>query len=71
MTTNAMTADGVKRAVREAKRFIEAAKAQQVKHSCQVIDGGDFNVMYRCKENGSLRRASLDLSRALVDLVIQ
>ena len=54
-------------AVAEAERFIERAKSlpqpEQYEHS-----GHTFTHNYFPKEQGSIRRASMDLTRALADL---
>jgi hypothetical protein len=63
-----MTAKDLKRAMYEAKRFMAAAQAAQKKHTLQVFDGGDPDQLSRCKENAAVRRASMDLSKALSQL---
>lgn len=50
-------------AVAEAKRFI--AKADALKARRKKADLYDFQP---CKESGAVRRASIDLTRALADL---
>lgn len=56
-----MNAESVYRAVAEAKRFLKAAEA----HKLRFGTTGD---MRGTRESGSLRRASLDLTRALADM---
>jgi hypothetical protein len=53
----------IKAAVAEAKRFIAAAKALEDRR--EKRDLYDFQ---GCRESGAVRRASLDLTRALADM---
>jgi hypothetical protein len=55
-----MTPASLKRAVAEAKRFIEVAKAVKV-------EPADFS-LGPSKETGAVKRASMDLTRALADM---
>lgn len=55
-----MTREKLERALSETHRFMEAAR--------QVINVGAFGSYVGTKETGALRRASLDLTRALADL---
>lgn len=50
-------------AVAEAKRFI--ARAKELKNRRKAGDLYDFQ---GCRESGAVRRASMDLTRALADL---
>jgi hypothetical protein len=56
-----MNADSIAHAVAEANRFLRAAEA----HRAKAKLSGE---MYGNRESGSLRRASLDLTRALADM---
>ena len=53
-------------AIQEAKRFIE--KAEQLQKIKQEIDPNSIYYVSFPKESGSVRRASLDLTRTLADL---
>lgn len=55
-----MNVTTIKSAEREAKRFLAAAKATQDAHPSGQIWGS--------KESGALRRASMDLTRALAEM---
>jgi len=57
-----MTATTVKKAISEAKRFLDAAEAWEDR--CKE----DKLAFLGSKEGGTLRRASLDLSRALSEM---
>ena len=57
-----MRIDAVKRALNEAKRFQMAAVRYVQK------DKEDSFAQYGCKESGALKRASMDLTRALAEL---
>lgn len=52
----------IDRAVTEATRFLKAVK----RATANLTHSGDFT--YAGKESGALRRASLDLTRALADM---
>lgn len=54
----------LKKAVAEARRFIEAAEDVQVEDTSSA----HLVIMKGRKENATCRRASLDLSRALSEL---
>lgn len=58
-----MTEEKLKVAIAEAERFLAKAKALQDRRAKK--DLYDFQ---GCKESGAMRRASLDLTRALSDL---
>ena len=58
-----MTKTQVQIAITEATRFIHAAKIAIAKAA--KIDGPD---MWACKENATVKRASMDLTRALADM---
>ena len=61
-----MTRETVNVAVAEAERFLARA------HALLIVDNqtepADRSVYYGSKETGALRRASMDLTRALADL---
>lgn len=57
-----MTTEAIAAAEREAKRFLEAVKAAKKR-----IDE-DRYALAGSRETGALRRASLDLTRALADM---
>lgn len=54
-------------AVAEAKRFIERAKALPEETTYEHA-GHTFTNYYFPREQGAIRRASMDLTRALADL---
>jgi len=58
----------IDRAIAEAKRFLERAK--ELKVAVRDPDDGKFLKTYPSapKEHGALRRASLDLTRALAEM---
>lgn len=58
-----MTDEKLKVAIEEAKRFLSRAKALQDRRAKK-----DLYDWQGCKESGAVRRASLDLTRALSDL---
>ena len=58
-----MKTEHIDAAVAEARRFI--AKAEALKARREKNDLYDFQ---GCRESGAVRRASLDLTRALADL---
>lgn len=57
-----MTEDTMAAAEREARRFLDAAKALRQR---RTSDGENGAWITGCRESGALRRASLDLTRAL------
>jgi|WetSurMetagenome_2_1015567.scaffolds.fasta_scaffold489164_3 hypothetical protein len=57
-----MTNVTLKKAMVEAERFLEIAKIVELKGHDNVF------TFYGCKETGALRRASMDLTRALAEL---
>jgi len=64
-----MTSAKIAVAVAEAKRFLKRHEEWKAKQGTYTMEGVDhlFRV-YTPRENGALRRASMDLSRALADL---
>jgi hypothetical protein len=52
----------MEKAKREAYRFLEAVTKMEGK-----VDA-DKHAWYGCSESGQLKRSSMDLSRALIDL---
>ena len=65
-----MTRDQLAVAVAEAERFIERAKALPAPES-RRLPGSDtpyLDLGFPPKDGGAIRRASLDLTRALADL---
>jgi hypothetical protein len=59
-------------AVNEAKKFLDRVKelqAEQKKTTTYMYEGKPFISVPSCpKESGAVRRASMDLTRALADL---
>jgi hypothetical protein len=62
-----MNRDKLKLAVAEAERFIKRAKALPKPEPYESY-GHQFERDYFPREQGSIRRASMDLTRALADL---
>ncbi len=62
-----MNRDKLKIAIQEAERFLERAKALPEPKK-ETWDGREYETSNFPKEQGSIKRASLDLSRALSDL---
>lgn len=62
-----MDREKIKIAVAEAERFIERAKALPEPTPYQV-NGHTFTNDYFPRESGAVRRASMDLTRALADM---
>ena len=62
-----MNRDRLAIAVAEAKRFIERAKALPDPEPYTLQDRTYYNTSFP-KEQGAIRRASMDLTRALADL---
>jgi len=54
--------ENVDKAISEALRFVKAARAYKERLKIEPT------IIYGAREGGSMRRASLDLSRALADL---
>ena len=54
----------IDKAASEAKRFLAAVKDLKER----AREDAFINVFWGCKESGALRRASLDLTRALADM---
>lgn len=65
-----MTRDQLAVAVAEAERFIERAKALPAPETRTLIGCGTpyVDLGFPPKSGGAIRRASLDLTRALADL---
>jgi hypothetical protein len=58
----------IKFAVKEAERFIAAAKAALRSRHTYTIEGhGEFK-SWKPRDTGAARRASMDLTRALADM---
>jgi hypothetical protein len=57
-----MNVDTLREAVKETERFLRAVKA------LKTAADGDFGMWFGCKESGTVRRASMDLTRALAQL---
>lgn len=57
-----MDGNKMQRASKEALRFLDAVRQMQ------AASIRDANAWYGSRESGALRRASLDLTRALADL---
>lgn len=58
-----MNRDKLKTAIAEAERFLKRAKALPKK-----VPNGSYCENHHPKESGAIRRASMDLTRALADL---
>jgi hypothetical protein len=64
-----MTRDQLAIAVAEAKRFVERAEALPPPESRTLPGGAPYlDLGFPPKSGGAIRRASLDLTRALADL---
>ncbi len=66
-----MTAKQLKTAMDEARRFIargEALMKAQDREPIRVLAGADFPLTDHPREQGAVRRSSMDLTRALADL---
>jgi hypothetical protein len=67
-----MNTDTVSTAKAEAKRFLSVVKALEEEIARQKlqneITGGRYSYISTPKQSGALRRASMDLTRALADL---
>lgn len=66
-----MTARQLKAAMAEARRFLERGDAlmkAQEREPIRVLAGADFALTDHPREQGAVRRASMDLTRALADL---
>lgn len=62
-----MNAAMIARAVREAEKFLE--RAATYKANTKTSGSGEFSYTFvGTKESGALRRASMDLTRALADM---
>lgn len=62
-----MNRDKIDAAVAEARRFIKRAQALP-KPSTRVVNGHTYTDDYFPREQGAIRRASMDLTRTLADL---
>lgn len=62
----------LEKAIAEVERFLECASAAQAAHtkrtSLELLPHMDILNTSNPRENGALRRASMDLTRALADL---
>ena len=58
-----MNAKTVKAAIAEAHRFLEAAKAWEKR-----LGNGEMTEYEPSRESGAVKRASMDLTRALADM---
>ena len=64
-----MNCKGVEAAMAEAKRFLVRAKEYvATTEHCRLHDGSGSYEAPRKNESGAVRRASLDLTRALADM---
>lgn len=61
-----MNKKAVRKAVAEARRFI--AKAEEVLAKDFQPNMGDDDLLYASAETGAVRRASMDLTRALAEM---
>ena len=61
-----MTKNGIRTAVAEAKRFI--ASANLALNCDENARPNEASYLLACKENGAVRRASMDLTRALTQM---
>ena len=63
--------DKVEEAENEARRFLDRVAALRERHAEDGVDGFELQIhFYVCgfKERAAVQRASMDLSRALVEL---
>lgn len=60
-----MQPKAIKKAKAEAKRFLEAVKAYETEHAKTYESGGYTWHQSAPMQSGAMRRASLDLTRAL------
>lgn len=65
-----MNDETIRRAVAESKRFLEAVDALSARRTKEAKKDKTtmLYVWQGCRESGAVRRASMDLSRALADL---
>jgi hypothetical protein len=62
-----ITSAKLARSIKEAERFLLAARAAE-KRLAQENYIGDIIPVMGCKETGAVRRASMDLTRSLAEL---
>lgn len=62
-----MSPENIKRAEDEAKRFLATVKAWRAATTIEKHHGYEF-ASYAPRESGAMRRASLDLTRALASM---
>lgn len=62
-----MKTDNIRAAVAEARRFIQKAEAYEAQVSA-YLRAGSKGYFYKPKEQGAVRRASMDLTRALAEM---
>lgn len=62
-----MKTDNIRAAVAEARRFIQKAEAFEAQVSA-YLRGGSRHYFSAPKESGAVRRASMDLTRALAEM---
>ena len=64
-----MTVESIKQAVSEANRFLHAAKvALNTQDKYKTVNGIELNTLPNGKANGAVKRASMDLTRALAEM---
>ena len=63
-----MTSAKISTAVAEAKRFLKRHDEWKTQQGRTYKSGEHTFTIYTPRENGALRRASLDLTRALADM---
>jgi hypothetical protein len=66
-----MTVKQLKAAMAEARRFLDRGDAllkAQDREPIRVLAGADFALTDNPREQGAVRRASMDLTRSLADL---
>ncbi len=63
-----MQPDKIKRAAEEAQRFLRAVRALADREVSDVSASTTYRVGNGIKESGAVRRASLDLTRALAEM---
>ena len=63
-----MNADQIHATIKEAERFIASAKLALKDQADFIHDGRKITYLVAGKKSGALRRASLDLTRALADM---
>lgn len=63
-----MRSETLRRAIAEARRFIELAEAVPLRDYGKDFEGKPVQFVESGKASGSVRRASMDLTRILADL---